>query len=184
MSSLLYLSFLYLRQVRATLPCSMQASHWGGFSCWGHTGSRAWTSAVAAFWLNCSQPRGILLHPRSNLYPLPWQADSHPLYHQGNPLAECILTPNLIWPRPISQAKSCVVSTVPLSAQTHSIEFLGEVTLSSVDLCHTVTCYSNFRSHLQEAFWGCTVPSLKSRLRDLLMWFHGIPALQRSLRIS
>ena len=99
--------------------------------------AQAWTSAVAAFQLTCSQPRGNLLHQWSNLCPLPWQADSHPLYHQGNPLAECILTPNLIWPLPISQAKSCVVSTVPLQAQTHSIEFLGEVTLSSVDLYHT-----------------------------------------------
>ena len=54
-SSLLYVGFLQLWRVGATLRCSARASHCGGFSCCGAWALGAWASVVAACGLSsCS----------------------------------------------------------------------------------------------------------------------------------
>ena len=47
-SSLLRTGFLYLQRVGATLHCSVQASHCGGFSCYRAQALGVWASVVAA----------------------------------------------------------------------------------------------------------------------------------------
>ena len=49
------------------------------------TGSRRAGSAIVAHGPRCSAARGILPDQGSNQCPLPWQADSQPLRHQGSP---------------------------------------------------------------------------------------------------
>ena len=48
-------------------------------------GSRCTGSVVVAHRLSCSVACGILPDQGSNPCPLPWQADSQPLHHQGSP---------------------------------------------------------------------------------------------------
>ena len=48
------------------------------------TGSRD-ASAVMAHGLSSSAAHRIFLNQGSNLYPLYWQVDSYPRYHQGSP---------------------------------------------------------------------------------------------------
>ena len=48
-------------------------------------GSRHMGSVVVAHELNCPKACGILPGQGSKLYPLRWQADSYPLYHQESP---------------------------------------------------------------------------------------------------
>ena len=45
-------------------------------------------SLVAAHRLSCSMACEIFLEQALNPYPLYWQADTYPLYHQGNPVWE------------------------------------------------------------------------------------------------
>ena len=47
-SSLLRAGFLWLRPAEATLCCGVQASHCGGFSCWGAQALGMQASVVAA----------------------------------------------------------------------------------------------------------------------------------------
>ena len=55
-SLLLHTGFLQLRQSGATLRCSVQASHCGGFSCCGAWALGAWASVVVAHELSsCSR---------------------------------------------------------------------------------------------------------------------------------
>ena len=49
------------------------------------TGSRCAGSVIVAHGPSCSTACGILPDQGSNLCPLPWQADSQPLRHQGSP---------------------------------------------------------------------------------------------------
>ena len=49
------------------------------------TGSRRTGSVVVAHGLSCSAACGIFPDQGSNPCPLPWQADSQPLRHQGSP---------------------------------------------------------------------------------------------------
>ena len=49
------------------------------------TGSRPAGSVIVAHGPSCSAACGILPDQGSNLCPLHWQADSHPLRHQGSP---------------------------------------------------------------------------------------------------
>ena len=79
--------------------CSAQASHCGGFSCYGaqasvvqHVGSavmvpRLWStgSVVVVHEISCSSVYGIFLDQGLNPCPLHWQADSLPLSHLGSP---------------------------------------------------------------------------------------------------
>ena len=51
------------------------------------TGSRRTGSVVVAHGLSCSAAWGIFRDQGSNPCPLPWQADSQPLRHQGSPLS-------------------------------------------------------------------------------------------------
>ena len=48
-------------------------------------GSRHSSSVVVRHGLSCSLVYGIFLDLRSNLCPLHWWVDSHPLYYQGSP---------------------------------------------------------------------------------------------------
>ena len=72
--------------------CSAWASHCGGLPLQS-TGSRhaglsscgTRASVVVAHRLSCSAACGIFPDQGSNLCPLPWQVDSQPLRHQGNP---------------------------------------------------------------------------------------------------
>ena len=49
------------------------------------TGSRSADSVIVAHGLSCSAACGIFPDQGSNPRPLPWQADSQPLRHQGSP---------------------------------------------------------------------------------------------------
>ena len=88
----------------ATLHCDMGASHCGGFFCWGAWAFGSWASIVAvcgllgtgssefaagsvvtAPGLSYHVACGIFPDQGWNPYPLHWQMDSHPLYHQGSP---------------------------------------------------------------------------------------------------
>ena len=79
----------------AILCCRAQASHRGGFSCWGAQALGAWVSVVAAHKLgswgalafHCSVACGSVPDQGSNPCLLHWQADSYPLYHQGSLLS-------------------------------------------------------------------------------------------------
>ena len=55
-----------------------------------NTGSRCAGSVVVAHGPSCSAACGILPDQGSNLRPLPQQADSQPLSHQGSPNAELL----------------------------------------------------------------------------------------------
>ena len=59
------------------------------------TGSRRTGSAVVAHGPSCSAACGIFPDQGSNPCPLPWQADSQPLCHQGSPIF--IYWPNILW---------------------------------------------------------------------------------------
>ena len=81
----------------ATLPCGAQTSYCSGFSCGGARALSIPVSVVAAprlqslgsvvvvHRLSCSAACGIFPDQESNLRPLHWQMDSHPLCHQGSP---------------------------------------------------------------------------------------------------
>ena len=81
-------SFLQLWRAGATLHCSEQASHCGGFSCCGAQGLGTQASVVVAHGLqsagsvvvahrlSCSAACGIFPDQGSNLCPLHWQAHS------------------------------------------------------------------------------------------------------------
>ena len=56
------------------------------------TGSRRTGSAAVAHGPSCSAACGILPDQDSNPCPLPWQADSQPLRHQGSPQSILLLT--------------------------------------------------------------------------------------------
>ena len=102
-SSQLHAGFLQLRRAGATLRCSAQASHCGGFSCCGawalgvrasvvvahglqqllHMGSvvvarglQSTGSVVVAHGLSCSVVCGIFLDQDLNPCPLHWKVDS------------------------------------------------------------------------------------------------------------
>ena len=64
-SSLVYMGFLSLRQVRATLCCCAQASHCSGFSCCRTRALDAQASVVVARWLRGFSSRGLKLGVRS-----------------------------------------------------------------------------------------------------------------------
>ena len=55
------------------------------FLCCGAAALGARASVVVAKGLSCSGTCGILPDQGSDLCPLPWQADSCPLHHQGSP---------------------------------------------------------------------------------------------------
>ena len=82
-------SFIYLWPcwafvaVWAFSSCSVWASHCSSFSCCWLTGTQA--SAVVVHKLSCPGACGIFPDQGSNPRPLHWQADSHPLDHQGSP---------------------------------------------------------------------------------------------------
>ena len=76
-------------QQGATLCCSAQASHCDGFSC-GPQAPGTWASVVAVRRLSCFEACGIFPDQGSTPYPPHWQADSHPLYHQGSPWMELV----------------------------------------------------------------------------------------------
>ena len=69
-----------MQHLGASLYCGAQASYCGGFSCgtWAREHMR---SVVMAQGFNCSVACGIFPDQGSNLCPLSWQADSHPLPH-------------------------------------------------------------------------------------------------------
>ena len=60
------------------------------------TGSRRAGSAIVAHGLSCSAACGIFPGQGSNPCPLHWQADSHPLRHQGSPLIVVLICISLI----------------------------------------------------------------------------------------
>ena len=69
-------AFFSFSKWAATLCCSVQSSHCGGFSC-----CRAWAlgtraSVVVAHGLSCSEACGIFPDQGSNPCPLHWQVDS------------------------------------------------------------------------------------------------------------
>ena len=82
-SLLLHISFLQLRQVGATLRCSVRASRCSGFCCCGAQaldtrasavvvrGLQSTCSVVVAHGLSCSAACGIFLDQGSNPHPLP-----------------------------------------------------------------------------------------------------------------
>ena len=86
-SLLLCTGFLQLQQVGATCHCNAKASHCGGFSgCWAQAlGTQASVDGGSLLGLVALVVGGILLDQGSNPSPLHWQANSYPLYHQGNP---------------------------------------------------------------------------------------------------
>ena len=102
-SSLLRTGFLQLWRAAATLHCSVQASHCGGFSCCGARALAARASVVVArglqsagsvvveHGLSCSVACGIFPDQGLNPYPLHWQADSLPLRHQGSPVVQLLI---------------------------------------------------------------------------------------------
>ena len=71
--------------VRAFSICSQR-----GFSCCGAWALGVLASVVVALRLSCSIACVIFPDQGSNLCPLNWQADSHPLSHQGSPPAPLI----------------------------------------------------------------------------------------------
>ena len=77
--------YVWLRLVFATARGLSLVAVSGGHSCCGTRALGTRASAVVAHGLSCSAARGILLEQRSNPCPLHWQADSHPLRHQGAP---------------------------------------------------------------------------------------------------
>ena len=89
-SSLLCVGFLLLWRVGATLCCDVLASHSRGFSCCKAQVLGARATVVVAYGLRYSVACGIFLDQGSNLCPLPWQVNSHPLYHQGSLGARCL----------------------------------------------------------------------------------------------
>ena len=58
-----------------------------GISCCRAQALGTQTSVVMECGLRCHTACGIFLDQGSNLWPLNWQADSHPLHHQGSPVA-------------------------------------------------------------------------------------------------
>ena len=75
------LLLLAVRRLPLQWPLSLQSTgsrHPGFRSC-------STDSAVVACGLTCSLAGGIFSDQRSNLNPLPWQADSYPLHHQKSP---------------------------------------------------------------------------------------------------
>ena len=76
----------------ATFSWGARTSHGGGFSCCGPQALGAWALVVVVHGLSCSVACGIFLEQGLNPCPLHWQADSHPLYHQGCLGCVCILS--------------------------------------------------------------------------------------------
>ena len=66
--------------------CCVQASHCGVVSGCGARALGSWVSVVVAHGLSCPTTCGIFPDQELNLCPLPWQADSEPLDHQGSPV--------------------------------------------------------------------------------------------------
>ena len=62
------------------------------------TGSRRAGSVVVAHGPSCSAACGIFPDQGSNPCPLHWQADSHPLRHQGSPSPETLMKSPGRWP--------------------------------------------------------------------------------------
>ena len=62
------------------------ASHCRSFSRWGTQALASVGSVVVIHRLSCSSSWRIFLNQESNPRLLHWQADSHPLNHQGSPL--------------------------------------------------------------------------------------------------
>ena len=54
------------------------------------SGCLAQAPAVVAHGLSCSMACGTLLDQGSNLWPLHWQVDFYPVYHQGRPGFVCL----------------------------------------------------------------------------------------------
>ena len=73
------------QQAGAALPFSVLASHCSGFSCCGAWALGPWASVLVARRLGCSAKCGIFPDQGSNPCLLLSQANSCPLYHQGNP---------------------------------------------------------------------------------------------------
>ena len=90
-SSLLCMSFLLLQRVRGLLFIAVRGLLVAVALLW-NTGSRHMgvsncvDSVVAAHGLGCSMACEIFLDQGLNPCPLPWQAYSYPLYHQGSPV--------------------------------------------------------------------------------------------------
>ena len=85
-SFLLSPDFLQLWQAGATLPCSTQASHCGGFFLFFTVVEHR----LQAHGLSSSMACGTFPDQGSNPCPLHQQADSHPLLHQGSPSSPLI----------------------------------------------------------------------------------------------
>ena len=51
-----------------------------------HAGFSSCSTWAVVHRLSCSVARGIFLDQGLNLWPLHWQVDVHPLYHQGSPI--------------------------------------------------------------------------------------------------
>ena len=66
------------------LSSCVQASHCGGFSCWGAWVLGAWPSLVVVHGPSCLLACGILPHQRLDPRPQHWHVDSPPLDHQGS----------------------------------------------------------------------------------------------------
>ena len=60
------------------------ASHCSGSSCGKAQALGTQASVIVAHGLSCSKTCGVFPDQRSNPFPLHWQADSFPLYHQGS----------------------------------------------------------------------------------------------------
>ena len=73
------------QQAGAALPFSVLASHCSGFSYCGAQALGPRALVLVACRLGCSAKCGIFPDQGSNPCLLPSQADSYPLYHQGNP---------------------------------------------------------------------------------------------------
>ena len=56
------------------------------------TGSRHTSLVIVAHGPSCPMACGIFPDQGSNLCPLHWQADSHPLCHQGSPVGRFLIT--------------------------------------------------------------------------------------------
>ena len=63
-------------------------------------------SIVVARGPGCSVACAVLPDGGSALCPLHWQADSHPLYHQGSPFADFIFTHVCLFKEPMRRANS------------------------------------------------------------------------------
>ena len=75
---------------RAALGCGVQASHCSGFSRETQAPGRRASVAVAPG-VSYSAACGTSPEQGLNLGPLPWQADSYQLCHQGSPLGEFLM---------------------------------------------------------------------------------------------